>query len=404
MLHAEMKAPAIAVWALGLTQILGYGSLYYSFTILAPDMAAGLGVSREWVFGALSIALFLGSLLAPTAGKMADRHGAGTVMSVGSLAASVALVACGLAPERYSFAIALIAIELAACFVLYSTAFVAIVQIGPAGAKRSITHLTLIAGFASTLFWPLTTLLHETLDWRQICFVFAAANLLICMPIHAWIGNMGRLRRGLPAPADALAPALPEGAPAAVPGRMIFWLMIAGFAVQGFVLSSVLLHMVPLLDVMGLGTAGVAAATLFGPAQVASRLINMVLGGRLRQSILAVIATGALAVALLTLLLSSPAAAGIAIFVVIFGLGSGLASIIGGTLPLEVFGRESYGHYVGWMSAARQFTSAFAPFAFALMMSGMTPPGAVGALMAVACAGTVVFALVAWVSVAARRT
>ncbi len=389
----ETKAPAAVIWALGVTQIAGYGTLYYSFAILAPDMAADFGLPPEWVFGALSVALFLGSLLAPTAGRLADRHGAGRVMTLGSLAAVLALAACALAPERYSFVAALVAMELASCFVLYATAFVAIVQIGPLGAQRSITHLTLIAGFASTLFWPLTTFLHGHLAWREVYLVFAAVNLLLCLPIHRWLALLAARRR---TPAVDLAAAGPDTADVPprepVRTRVVFLLMMAGFAVEGFILSAVLLHMVPLLTALGLGTAGVAAATLFGPAQVASRLVNMVFGGRLRQSTLAIIAAGLIGIGLATLLASSPMVAGIAAFVVLFGLGSGLTSIVGGTLPLEVFGRRAYGRNVGWMSAARQFTSAFAPFAFALMMAGLTVDGALLVLAAAAVIGVAVFA------------
>jgi MFS family permease len=386
----ETKAPASAIWALGVTQILGYGTLYYSFAILAPDMAREFGLPRQWVFGALSLALFLGSLLAPTAGRLADRHGAGRVMAFGSVAAALALAACAVAPERISFVAALVAMELASCFVLYATAFVAIVQIGTVGAQRSITHLTLIAGFASTLFWPLTSFLHNHLDWREVYLVFAAANLLVCLPIHAWLATLAA-RRTAPSAGRAVAdvPDATPHDPARI--RLVFLLMMAGFAIEGFILSAVLLHMVPLLTALGLGTAGVAASTLFGPSQVASRLINMVFGGRLRQSVLAVTAAGLVAVALATLLASSPMVVGIAAFVVLFGLGSGLTSIVGGTLPLEVFGRKGYGHRVGWMSAARQFTSAFAPFAFAMMMSGLTIPGALIVLACLAIAGIVVF-------------
>jgi len=386
----ETKAPASAIWALGVTQILGYGTLYYSFAILAPDMAQEFGLPQQWVFGALSLALFLGSLLAPTAGRLADRHGAGRVMAFGSVAAALALAACAVAPGRFSFVAALVAMELASCFVLYATAFVAIVQIGPVGAQRSITHLTLIAGFASTLFWPLTSFLHNHLDWREVYLVFAVANLLVCLPIHAWLAT---LAAGRTAPAagraTAEAPVTPPHDPARI--RLVFLMMMAGFAVEGFILSAVSLHMVPLLTALGMGTAGVAASTLFGPAQVASRLINMVFGGRLRQSVLAVIAAGLIAAALATMLATSPMVVGIAAFVVLFGLGSGLTSIVGGTLPLEVFGRKGYGHRVGWMSAARQFTSAFAPFAFAMMMSGLTIPGALIVLACLAITGIVVF-------------
>lgn len=147
------------VWALGLTQIIGYGSLYYSFAILAPAMAESIGRSQGWVFGALSFCLLAGSLVAPTAGRWADRFGAGRVMTAGSLAAALSLTGCALAPNAATYIVGLLAMEISASFVLYSTAFVAVVQSGAPRPERSITHLTLIAGFASTLFWPLTAML-----------------------------------------------------------------------------------------------------------------------------------------------------------------------------------------------------------------------------------------------------
>lgn len=392
----DVRAPALAVWALGVTQIIGYGTLFYSFSVLAPAMAGDLDLPEQWVFAALSLALFLGSLLAPTAGRMADRFGAGRVMTIGSAAAALALAACALAPERLSFVAALVAMELASCFVLYATAFVAIVQIGPLGAQRSITHLTLIAGFASTIFWPVTTWLHGFLDWRAVYLVFAGLNLLVCMPLHAWLLGLARRRQvlGNALPGGAALPVEPVTLdPARV--RLVFLLMMAGFALEGLVLSSVLIHMVPLLTAIGLGTAGTLVATLFGPAQVASRLVNMVFGGRLSQAMLAVIATLLLALGLAVLLASAPSLPGIAAFVILFGLGSGLVSIVGGTLPLEMFGRQGYGGRVGWMSAARQFSSSFAPFLFALMMARISVPWSIGVLWVFAVIGVAVFGAIA---------
>ncbi|TIN67258.1 MAG: MFS transporter, partial [Mesorhizobium sp.] len=200
-----------AIWALGLTQIIGYGTLYYSFSILAPAMAGEFGLTEGWVFGALSASLFAGSLFAPTAGRWADRFGAGRIMTVGSVAAAVALALCAVAPDRVSFVLA--------------------------------------------------------------------------------------LREPIP---EAGAPLDPRR------GRAVFLLMLAGFATEGFVLSAILIHMVPLTAALGLGTAGLFVSTLFGPAQVASRLINMLFGGRLQQTHLAVIAASLLTAGLCALLLTTP--------------------------------------------------------------------------------------------------
>ncbi|MBX3530139.1 MAG: arsenite efflux MFS transporter ArsK [Rhizobiaceae bacterium] len=398
-MHApQTKPPAAAVWALGLTQVVGFGTLFYSFAILAPAISVELAVPAQWPFGALSVALLFGSIISPAAGRMADRFGAGRMMTAGSAAAALTLAAAGLAPERWSFATALVAMELASCFVLYATAFVAVVQLGPAGGQRGIVHLTLIGGFASTVFWPLTTALHEQLSWREVYLVFAALNLCLCLPIHWWIARLSGRR--LAATAGAVGaedrPAPPSAPPAR--RRAIFLLMLAGFAVEGFVLSAVLLHMVPLIGALGLGAAGVLVSTLFGPAQVASRLINMTFGGTLRQTALVIIAATLLPTGIAVALGFAPTTAGIAAFVILFGLGSGLLSIVTGTLPLEVLGREGYGASVGWMSAARQFTTAFAPFVFAVLMAEMGVRPSLGLLLALAGCGIALFALLAWMT------
>src|SRR5207237_8168437 len=134
--------------------------------------------------------------------------------------------------------------------------------------------------------------------------------------------------------------------------------------------SVILVVMVPLPVLVGLGGASVLVASLFGPSQVASRLINMLFGRGLSQTWLALGATAALAGGLAVLLLVAPSVPGAMLFAVLFGFGSGLMSIVGGTLPLELFGQERYGSYVGWIRAARQFSSAFAAFGLACVISG----------------------------------
>ena len=383
-----------AIWGLGLTQIIGYGTLYYSFSILAPAMAGEFGLAEGWVFGALSASLFAGSLFAPTAGRWADRFGAGRIMTVGSVAAAVALALCAVSPGRVTFVLALLAMELASSFVLYSAAFVAIVQIGVPRPQRSITHLTLIAGFASTLFWPLTSALHAHLTWREVYLLFAVLNLGLCLPIHAWLMRLSR--RHATATPQQRGPVHEAGArPDPRRGRAAFLLMLAGFATEGFVLSAILIHMVPLTAALGLGAAGLFVSTLFGPAQVASRLINMLFGGRLQQTHLAVIAASLLTAGLCALLLTTPWLPGAFLFVLLFGLGSGLTSIVGGTLPLELFGREGYGARLGWASAARQFTSAFAPFALAFMMARTSVANSLWVLVVVAASGVIAFLAIA---------
>ncbi|MGV8939825.1 MAG: arsenite efflux MFS transporter ArsK [Allorhizobium sp.] len=397
---SEAVAPARLIWALGVTQIIGYGTLYYSFSILAPEMAADLGLPLDRLFAILSAALLCGGMMAPKAGRWADRYGAGRLMVSGSLIAGLALLSCAAASNTVVFALSLVVLEIASAFVLYGTAFAALVQAAGRGAQRSITQLTLIAGFASTLFWPLTAALHEHLSWRSIYVLFAVLNIAVCLPIHLWISQQPRQGDRAPPQALATAPAPAATATAfktaqSTAGNAVFLLMLAAFAIQGLVLSSILAHMVPLMSALGLGTAGLMVSTLFGPSQVVSRLINMLFGGRLSQTTLAVIAAALLPAALILLLTSSPFLPGVVVFAILFGLGSGLASIVGGTLPLELFGRGGYGARLGWVTAARQFSAAFAPFGFSFLMQTAGTGTALSVTIALGAAGMVLFATVA---------
>ncbi|TWB16221.1 putative MFS family arabinose efflux permease [Rhizobium sp. ERR 1071] len=373
------RVPLLAVLALGITQIIGYGTLYYSFSILAPDMVAQFAWSSEWVFGALSVALLIGGLTAPWLGVLFDRLGAARVMTIGSLMAAVALAACAFAPNKAAYVAALVAIEASANLVQYGAAFALLVQIRPQVASRSITYLTLIGGFASTIFWPMTTALHAHLTWQNVYLAFAVLNLCICLPIHAWLSHQG-VSRGVKASTVARRV---EGVLPPARRRLGFAIMVTGFSLMSLVSSAVLVHLVPLLSGLGLSATAVLVGTLFGPSQVGSRLTNMVFGKNLPALHLAVIASTLIPGGLLVLLLSAPSVPGAMAFAIIFGMGNGLLSIVTGTLPLHLFGSDGYGKLQGKMMAARLILSALAPFALAFAMEniGITPSLAVTAAL-----------------------
>lgn len=359
------RMPIGAILALGVTQNVGYGTLYYSFSILAPDMAESLSWPQEWIFGALSVALLIGGLSAPWLGVLIDRIGAGRVMTIGSAVAAAALVACAYAPGQGAYVMALVALEVSANLVQYGAAFALLVQLRPAVAQQSITYLTLIAGFASTIFWPITSALHAQLSWQNVYLIFAGLNLLVCLPLHAWLsyGLTVSRREAATNPAAPVA-----GSLASSHRRMGFILMTTAFAVQYLASASVLVHMVPLLAGLGRGTTAALVGTLFGPSQVASRLINMLFGKHLDALHLAMISAALIPAGALVLDLTAPSILGAMVFAVVFGMGNGLLSIVSGTLPLALFGSEGYGKLQGKMMAARLIVSASAPVVMALAM------------------------------------
>lgn len=355
------KVPAGIVSALGLTQIIGYGTLYYSFSILAPDIAEDLGLSLAEVFGVFSVSLFVGGLSATYIGKEMDRIGAATIMTIGSALAALTLALCAWSPSVASFAIAIILLEVWSGMVQYQAAFAALVESDPRTASRSITYLTLIGGFASTIFWPISAGLSGYLSWREIYLVFAALNLFLCLPLHFWIRILGK-KAG-----DATLRTR-ETVIGAIPPhvrRRAMVIVSFAFALLGFTLAAILAHMVPMLGSIGLAASAVVIGSLFGPAQVLSRLINMVCGTNLSPPVLAVLSAVLIVVGVLILLITGGWLPGAVAFAICLGLGSGINSIAQGSLPLYLFGSDGYGAITGKMAAARLAVSASAPFVFA---------------------------------------
>ena len=398
---APAPGAAAAVWLLGLTQVVGYGTLYYSFGILAGDIAADLGWPVSRVFGAFSLTLLAAGFAAPLAGRLVDRHGAATVMTAGSVAAAGAMAALALLPGPAGFIVGLLLVQMATTFVTYDAAFACLVQNTGLAAGRRIVHLTLIAGFASTIFWPLTSWLHGLVEWRTIVLAYAAVNLLVCAPVHH------RLRRMRPqvepqaaGTGDGHAAGAAKAAYAPVPlpearQRRAMVLVAIAFALGGFVLSAILAQMVPLLSALRLGDAAVAVAMLFGPAQVLVRFVNMQLGQANHPIVPTLISSALLPIAVTVLAFGGSNLLAACVFAVVLGAGSGLKSIVQGTLPLALFGRRAYGERLGRIASVRLVMASVAPFVLALMLETSGAVAALATMAVVGLSGTIAFVAVA---------
>lgn len=376
------RSITIPIIGLGVTQILGYGTLYYAFAVLEPYISREFGWPSSWSFGCLSLALLMGGLAGPLAGRLIDERGARLVMALGSVASAIALVALAMSQDLITFALALIFVEVTSVLVLYDSAFAGISQLaGAQAARRAITQMTLLGGFASTFFWPLTHLLVEDMDWRSVYLVFALIHIFLCLPIHLIV-----LRRTQPSAAGNLSPV--ANADRETPSlnqedgvRAMLWL-IAYFCLTGFVYSSFNIHWVSALQSAGFTPAvAVGVGVLMGPAQVAIRFLDMIFGKALHPLATGAISSVFLIVALAALLMAGVGAAGAVIFAILFGLSQGLSSIVRGTIPLALFGRAGYGARLGKISAISVTVKSCAPFVFALMVEN------VGPLIAFAAAG-----------------
>lgn len=395
--RTTLSGPVSAVWLLGLTQIAGYGTLYYSFPILAGSMAAEFGWATSSVFGLFSLSLLFGGLIAPWTGRLMDRLGAARMMVWGSGLSAAALLWLALAPASL-FLPGLILLEMTSGLALYDAAFATLAQRTGGQARNRIAQMTLIAGFASSLAWPFTSFLHDWLGWRDVLICFALLNLGFCLPVHWLLWKLPPQAEAGDVPA---AEVIHPQAPAQLRARLLL-LTAMGFALSGFVVAGVLILMVPLLKAMGMGAAAVGIAALFGPSQVLSRFAHMGIGKRMSPLAAAILSSALMAGACLVLMAAGAGWASAVLFAVLFGLGSGINSIVRGTVPLVLFGSSTYGSVLGQMAFARLMLNAAAPFAFAWLLEHAGPATALGVMAVIGALAIAAFAETARHITAAR--
>ncbi len=356
------------ILALGLTQTIGYGTLYYAYGVLAPAISRDFGVGIDWFFAAFTIGLLLGGLVAPLVGREIDRRGARLVMSIGSVLAAVGLVACALAPNIWAFSVAVIFTEAATCLVVYEAAFAGLTQIYRHEARRGITLVTLIAGFASTIFWPLTQWMLGALDWRWTLMIFAVAHLVVCAPLH-----FSMLRGAVPATRKAIDGTPQASDPPMLLGherrRALIFFALA-IIVSGIVTSAFPVHMLRIIENEGFSSQNAALiAMVMGPAQVLARFVEVIGGHRFDPLMTGRVALGAL-VASVAILLALPASLGTAVaFAALYGAAQGLVTIARATVPLQLFGATGYGTLMGRITGLRFLANAASPFLFASAMT-----------------------------------
>jgi len=356
--------------ALGITQVFGYGTLYYAFTVLAPRVTADFGWAPEWTFGGFAVGLLLGGAIAPVTGSLIDRYGTRLVMTVGSALAGLSLLVLAEARGIVSYVLAMVALQAVTTAVFYDAAFAALTQARGSQARRAISQLTLIGGFASTLFWPLTSSLLAILDWRGVYRLYGLAQILVCLPLHLFF-LPGRVKRPVVAAvAGAPAPAQPEATYLAGDTRRRAFLLLAlAFSLQGFVVSAMAVHMLALLQGFGLSAAvAVGIGAMLGPSQVAGRLTEMLFGRSVSPVTTAWVSAWLMPLGLALLLVggSFPIVAGL--FAIAFGISMGLSSIVRGTVPLQLFGPVGFGATMGKLSAPGLVIKAAAPLAFAISL------------------------------------
>jgi predicted MFS family arabinose efflux permease len=354
------------VATLGTAQTLAWASTYYLPAMLAAPMARELGVSTPTVFMAFSVALIVSALMGPFAGRAIDRWGGRPVLLVSNLVFAVGLASLAMADTAIGLFAAWVIIGIAMGGGLYEAAFSALVRLYGNEARNAITGITLIAGFASTVSWPLSTLMEAHMGWRGACFGWAALHLVVGFPLNWSIARVAEPEAATAQPAAGAPPPPRASQPSANP-RLAAILLSFVFAATWFTSTAMATHLPQLLQASGATLAvAVGVGALVGPAQVAGRLLEFGFLRHVHPLLSARLAALAHPVgATVLLVLGAPVAA---IFAVLHGAGNGILTIAKGTLPLVLFGPLGYGSRQGILMMPARIGQAFAPALFGLCL------------------------------------
>jgi predicted MFS family arabinose efflux permease len=355
-----MRRQLPIVLALGTTQTLAWASSMYLPAILADPIGRDLGVSSNWVFAAFSAALVISAVLGPRIGRQIDLVGGRSVLSISNLVLAAGLVLLGLA---YSLPVLIgswLLLGLGMGLGLYDAAFAALGRAYGDAARGAITGITLIAGFASTVGWPLSAWGLQTIGWRETCFAWALAHILIGLPIN-WLM--------LPA-VTATHIAVERPVKPHIPIDRTMVLLAFAFAAAWTVTGAMAAHLPRILEAAGATTGqAVFAGALIGPAQVLARIFEAGFLSRYHPLISTRLACMTHPIGAAILALAGGGAA--SVFAIFHGAGNGILTIARGTLPLAIFGPENYGYRLGLIGAPARMAQAAAPLAFGLLIERM---------------------------------
>jgi MFS family permease len=337
---------------------------------VAPAIQRDLALAPELVIGAFSWALLVAGLAATPVGILLDRYGS-YVMTAGSFVGFLGLALLSHCNGVVSYYLAWTLIGLAMALTLYEAAFATINRKLDTGSRQAISTLTLFGGFASTLFWPLTAKLHVMVGWRDTYQWYGIAQLVVCMPLHLWLGaDPARTSQTGPAGArrsHTLAEALRHPA---------FWTLAFAFSANTFIFSAMAVHLIPLIERLSQSAAvAVMLAALIGPMQVAGRIGEMTLARNASPQTVGKLTFAMLPAALLILVLYGSQGWAVALFCVLYGLSNGILTIVRGSIPQALFGRENYGAIAGAMAGPSLLSKAAGPLVAATLLRHDSDPG-----------------------------
>lgn len=354
--------PSLSIPALGFAQICSWGSLYYSFPQIAQAVMQDFGWHKTELYGALTLALLLSASASLPAGVLVDKGHGRAVMTAGSIAAGLILLAGSQLTTLPAFYLVFAGIGFLHAFTLYEAVFAIVAQnASGAEAKQAITRLSLWGGFAATVFIPLNEFVLQQYDWRLLMRCLGLINLLICAAIYFQLPQrQTKLETQLQPKTQAQTKAH-KGLYWALT-QPLFWLLLICFAVFTTASTAFKFHLYPLLVEKDIELSQVVfLVAVLGPAQVLGRFLLALFADRTTAIRLAIATALALPIAFLAVLYLPANVWFLTPFLVLFGAATGTMTIVKATAVPELLSKQAYGAINGAMNLPIKLLKAFSP-------------------------------------------
>ena len=376
-----LRPRLFVIVVLGIGQVLVWGSTYYLPAVLAKPIAHATGWPLTWIIGGLSLGLVLSGLVSPKVGEWIERRGGRPVLMASAVLTAIGLLGLAAAPNVTAYVAAWLILGAAMGAGLYDPAFATLGRLYGREARSAITSLTLIAGFASTVCWPLSALLLQRFGWRGTCVAYAVLQLAVVLPVYGFgLPREAPRQQALPQSSDTID--LTSAGPSRAP--LLFALVALTQTLASIIAAIVSVHLLTTLQQRGVPMdTAVALGAIVGPCQVGARLLDLMFGRRIHPVWEALIASGFVVVGL-GLLMQGYGAVWIGL--VLYGGGIGLRSIVRGTLPLALFGADGYASLMGQLAFPMLVAQAAAPLVGAVLLQHWGADGILAALFWLAVA------------------
>jgi hypothetical protein len=362
----------VIITALGITQIISWGAIFYGISVLAKPMMEELGWSFTFIFAGFSLSLLVGGIVSKPVAAFIQKRGGRLTLTLGSIVGALGLALLSQVTSPYLYVAAWIILGLASRLTLYDAAFATLVEIYGMKARRPISVLTLFGGLASSIFWPICHYANEAIGWRGAWLVCALSVLLVCTPLHLM----------LPRPGSAVAGGVNGSEPAAC---------------NSFVTTALSVHLIPAAVTMGMVAAtAVWISSIRGVFQTLGRLAEILWGKNLDPFLFANISTGIMVLAFAPLAAGGVAIPAFLAFNVLFGISLGLVTIVKGAVPLVLFGRHGYADVLAAIATPGLIVTATAPTAYAAVLDWVGPVGGFWLLFVISLASFGATLALAW--------